>query len=587
MQPTWTQHCGRWPIRRLRKRTQPCRHCGLPALDPAAPFVSGQAGWWTLPADAVLLDEENAREVPAPYPALVTIGSTETGELVLLNLAQVPALLMEGNPVHITEVCTALALELGMSRWASEVEIVTVRFGDDLPQLLPTARIAHMRQAAHALRDLSERLLEAHQMPETEHQPYLLLCASSLDADTAWQFANLIDKSGTLPVTLIAPASTAAAHFPDAEVLNASLSDPQHLDYAAGVQITTALQMSAQPPHPAEGPWQDIPDEIDVTQPAEQTERDELTAPAATAFPNDSSAAPSDASSEVFPALLAASTDPSAPRPLPTATIAGAASGSAPSTEPFQLDHQSGDMPLESTQVRTTVADPRTPKLKRLTEPEPEVPALPSPAERTSGTQDAEADDREASLQERQEPAAEDHDTHDLHAPEVRVLGPVEVTGVDSTGHGPRMAQFAALLLFRPGRTADVLRTDMDPVNSWSLSTLNARLQRLRRSMLVCDGLRGLPDAVGEVWPKTVVQTCAVHLLRASFRYAARQDWDKIAKALKPVYTAPTEDAATSRFLEFCEEWGQKYPAIVRLWENAWAEFVPFLQFDAEIRRIV
>ncbi|WP_436841985.1 IS256 family transposase [Streptomyces bobili] len=105
--------------------------------------------------------------------------------------------------------------------------------------------------------------------------------------------------------------------------------------------------------------------------------------------------------------------------------------------------------------------------------------------------------------------------------------------------------------------------------------------------MLVCDGLKGLPDAVGEVWPRTVVQTCVVYLLRASFRYAARQDWDKIAKALKPVYTAPTEDAATTRFLEFAETWGKKYPAIVRLWESSWPEFTPFLQFDAEIRRIV
>ncbi|HSX99600.1 MAG TPA: IS256 family transposase [Streptomyces sp.] len=105
--------------------------------------------------------------------------------------------------------------------------------------------------------------------------------------------------------------------------------------------------------------------------------------------------------------------------------------------------------------------------------------------------------------------------------------------------------------------------------------------------MLVCDGLKGLPDAVGEVWPRTVVQTCVVHLLRASFRYAARQDWDKIAKALKPVYTAPSEDAATTRFLEFAETWGKKYPAIVRLWESSWPEFTPFLQFDAEIRRIV
>jgi putative transposase len=105
--------------------------------------------------------------------------------------------------------------------------------------------------------------------------------------------------------------------------------------------------------------------------------------------------------------------------------------------------------------------------------------------------------------------------------------------------------------------------------------------------MLVCDGLKGLPDAVGEVWPRTVVQTCVVHLLRASFRYAARQDRDKIAKALKPIYTAPTEDAATTRFLEFAETWGKKYPAIVRLWESSWPEFTPFLQFDAEIRRIV
>ncbi|MEU9065228.1 IS256 family transposase [Streptomyces sp. NPDC048430] len=105
--------------------------------------------------------------------------------------------------------------------------------------------------------------------------------------------------------------------------------------------------------------------------------------------------------------------------------------------------------------------------------------------------------------------------------------------------------------------------------------------------MLVCDGLTGLPDAVNTVWPATIVQTCVVHLLRNSFRYAARQDWEKIAKALKPVYTAPTEDAALERFLEFSETWGEKYPAIVRLWESAWAEFVPFLQFDVEIRKIV
>jgi transposase-like protein len=105
--------------------------------------------------------------------------------------------------------------------------------------------------------------------------------------------------------------------------------------------------------------------------------------------------------------------------------------------------------------------------------------------------------------------------------------------------------------------------------------------------MVVCDGLTGLPDAVTTVWPRTIVQTCIVHLLRNSFRYAGRQHWDAIAKALKPVYTAPTEAAAKERFAEFTEAWGARYPAIVRLWNNAWAEFVPFLAFDVEIRRVI
>jgi len=105
--------------------------------------------------------------------------------------------------------------------------------------------------------------------------------------------------------------------------------------------------------------------------------------------------------------------------------------------------------------------------------------------------------------------------------------------------------------------------------------------------MVVCDGLTGLPDAVTATWAQTITQTCVVHLLRNSFRYAGRQHFDAIAKALRPVYTAPTEAAAMERFLEFAETWGARYPAIVRLWENAWAEFVPFLSFDAEIRKIV
>jgi putative transposase len=105
--------------------------------------------------------------------------------------------------------------------------------------------------------------------------------------------------------------------------------------------------------------------------------------------------------------------------------------------------------------------------------------------------------------------------------------------------------------------------------------------------MVVCDGLKGLPDAVNAVWDKTIVQTCVVHLLRNSFRYASRADWAAVAKDLKPIYTAPSEQAALDRFAEFSDKWEQKYPAIIRLWTNAWPEFVPFLAFDIEIRKII
>jgi len=105
--------------------------------------------------------------------------------------------------------------------------------------------------------------------------------------------------------------------------------------------------------------------------------------------------------------------------------------------------------------------------------------------------------------------------------------------------------------------------------------------------LLVCDGLSGLPDAVSSVWPQTIVQTCVVHLLRNSFRYASRRDWPQIAKDLKPIYTAPTEAAALERLADFAAAWEARYPAIVKLWESAWAEFVPFLGFDPEIRTVI
>jgi putative transposase len=105
--------------------------------------------------------------------------------------------------------------------------------------------------------------------------------------------------------------------------------------------------------------------------------------------------------------------------------------------------------------------------------------------------------------------------------------------------------------------------------------------------MVVCDGLKGFPEAIAATWPAAVTQTCIVHLLRNSFRYASRRDWDKLAKDLKPIYTAATEAEALDRFAEFSGRWEARYPAIIKLWEAAWAEFTPFLAFDREIRTLI
>ena len=105
--------------------------------------------------------------------------------------------------------------------------------------------------------------------------------------------------------------------------------------------------------------------------------------------------------------------------------------------------------------------------------------------------------------------------------------------------------------------------------------------------MVLCDGLNGMPEAVNRVWPAAIVQRCIIHLLRNTYQYASKADWAAIAKDLKPVYTAPNAEAAKDRFLEFQEVWEGKYPAIIRLWSNAWPEVVPFLSFDVEIRKLI
>ena len=104
---------------------------------------------------------------------------------------------------------------------------------------------------------------------------------------------------------------------------------------------------------------------------------------------------------------------------------------------------------------------------------------------------------------------------------------------------------------------------------------------------LVCDGLKGLPDVVGIVWPLATVQTCIIHLIRNTFKLASKKDWDALKRDVRPIYTAVNAGAARTALDELTDKWGKRYGAIVRLWESAWEEFIPFLDYDVEIRTVI
>ena len=104
---------------------------------------------------------------------------------------------------------------------------------------------------------------------------------------------------------------------------------------------------------------------------------------------------------------------------------------------------------------------------------------------------------------------------------------------------------------------------------------------------LVCDPLKGLPEVVGNVWPRTTVQTCIIDLIRNTFRLASKKDWDALNKDVRLIYTAPNADAARVALEELTQKWGRQYGVIIWLWENAWEEFTPFLAYDVEIRTVI
>jgi putative transposase len=102
-----------------------------------------------------------------------------------------------------------------------------------------------------------------------------------------------------------------------------------------------------------------------------------------------------------------------------------------------------------------------------------------------------------------------------------------------------------------------------------------------------CDGLTGFPEAIGAAFPMAIVQTCIVHMIRATLRFVSYVDRKPLVRDLKPIYTAPTEAAALAALDAFEQRWGTKYPGAAKGWRTRWNEVIPYLAFPGPIRKIL
>ncbi len=142
------------------------------------------------------------------------------------------------------------------------------------------------------------------------------------------------------------------------------------------------------------------------------------------------------------------------------------------------------------------------------------------------------------------------------------------------------------------------LEGDRDVLGMWFQETEGAKFwmqvltdlktRGVQDILIACvDGLTGFPDAIEAIFPQTTVQTCVVHLLRASLKYVPRRERDQVARDLKPIYTAKDADQAHAELEAFDEKWGQRFPVITQAWLNAWEHVTPFLAFPDEVRRVI
>lgn len=122
----------------------------------------------------------------------------------------------------------------------------------------------------------------------------------------------------------------------------------------------------------------------------------------------------------------------------------------------------------------------------------------------------------------------------------------------------------------------------------WLSVLTDLKNRGLQDMLITCiDGLKGFPEAIAAIFPKTEIQTCVVHQIRNSLRYIAEKDKKKFMADLKPVYQAINKEQGFENLISLDEKWGKKYPVPVQSWYNNWENLSTFFKYDAHIRRVI
>lgn len=130
--------------------------------------------------------------------------------------------------------------------------------------------------------------------------------------------------------------------------------------------------------------------------------------------------------------------------------------------------------------------------------------------------------------------------------------------------------------------------TESEGAKYWLSVLTELKNRGVQDIFIACmDGLRGLPEAVNALYPKTLTQLCIVHLVRASLRYVTTADSKAVITMLKAIYQSATLEEAEHELTALENVWGSKYRAVIRLWRGNWDNIIPFFQFPMEIRKVI